>query len=93
MTRRIHLANFMKALVTVVPVCLLIAACDREEDSHEDIVKADLLVIIESLGSPCGQVNSYESTEGLGYTVHCESGDQYEISVNPQGRIGIQNRE
>ena len=83
----------MKTLVTVVPVCLLIAACYREEDSHEDIVKADLLVIIESLGSPCGQVNSYESTEGLGYTVHCEAGDQYEISVNPQGRIGIQNRE
>ena len=90
---KFHFANLMKFLVPVVPVCLLIAACDREEESHEDIVKADLLVIIESLGSPCGQVNSYESTEGLGYTVHCESGDQYEISVNPQGRIGIQNRE
>ena len=93
MTRKFHFANLMKSLVPVVPVCLLIAACDREEDSHEDIVKADLLVIIESLGSPCGQVNSYESTEDLGYTVHCETGDRYEISVNPQGRIGIQNRE
>ena len=93
MTRKFHFANLMKSLVPVVPVCLLIAACDREEDSHEDIVKADLLVIIESLGSPCGQVNSYEAMEDLGYTVHCETGDQYEISVNPQGRIGIQNRE
>ena len=93
MSNTSHLTNFMKSLIPVILVCSLVSACDREEGSHEDIVKADLLVIIESLGSACGQVDSYESTENLGYTVHCKTGDQYEISVNPQGRIGIQNRE
>jgi len=83
----------IRTLLVIAPVAVFLTACDREEESHEDIVKADLLVIIDSLGSPCGQVLKYESTKELGYTVHCKTGDQYVISVNPQGRVGIQNRE
>jgi hypothetical protein len=91
---RIH--THIVSLVSLFAVAftgLFVTACDGDVDSHEDIVKRDLLTIIDSLGSPCGQVLNYESMEELGYTVHCSSGDQYFISVNPQGRVDIQNRE
>jgi hypothetical protein len=83
----------LKILLGIALTGLFITACDGEKASHEDIVKADLLVIIDSLGSPCGRVLKYESAKELGYTVHCKTGDQYVISVNPQGRVGIQNRK
>ncbi len=72
---------------------LFLTACDRQEDSHEDIIKADLLLIIDSLGSPCDQVLEYEATDELAYSVSCKSGDSYRISVNPQGRVDVQNKE
>lgn len=72
---------------------LAAASCKQEQVSHEEIVKADLLVIIESLGSPCGEVLKYQSTDELGYTIQCKSGDEYIISVDPQGRVGLENRQ
>lgn len=69
------------------------AACEQEQVSHDDIVKADLLVIIDSLGSPCGEVLEYQSNSELGYVIHCKSGDEYLISVDPQGRVGMESRK
>ena len=85
--------KLINSLLFVSLLSLLVTACDRQEDSHEDIVKADLLLIIDSLGSPCDQVVDYEATEELAYTVSCESGDSYLVSVNPQGRVDVQNKE
>ena len=85
--------KFINSLLLVSLLGLFVTACDRQEDSHEDIVKADLLLIIDSLGSPCDQVLEYTATEELAYTVSCESGDSYVISVNPQGRVDVQNKE
>ena len=85
--------RFIKNLLLVSLGATLVTACERKEESHEDIVKADLLLIIDSLGSPCEQVLEYEATEELAYTVSCESGDSYLISVNPQGRVDIQDKE
>ena len=85
--------RFIKNLLLVSLVATLVTAYERKEDSHEDIVKADLLLITDSLGSPCEQVLEYEATEKLAYTVNCESGDSYLISVNPQGRVDVQNKE
>ena len=87
------LTSVTRVLLQAILVTFILTACDREEESHEDIVKADLSIIIDALGSPCGQVLSYESTKELGYTVHCKTGDVYIISVNPQGRVDIQDRE
>ena len=86
----------MRAIKNLLLVSLVggfLIACDRQEDSHEDIVKADLLLIIDSLGSPCNQVLEYEATQELAYTVSCESGDSYLVSVNPRGRVDIQDKE
>ena len=85
--------NFIKNLLLTTLAGVLVVACEKEEDSHEDIVKADLLIIIHSLDSPCEEVLEYESTDELGYVVNCQSGHEYLISVNPQGRVGVQNRE
>jgi len=59
------------------------------EISGFEYVRADLAVIIDSPGSPCEKVLKYESTGELRYTVQCQSGDQYIISVNPQGRVNL----
>lgn len=85
--------NLMKNLLLIFLASVLVLACDKKEDSHEDIVRADLLLIIDSLGSPCDQVVEYEASGELAYTVNCESGDSYLISVNPQGRVDVQNKE
>jgi hypothetical protein len=85
--------KIIKSLLLLSLVGLFVTACERREESHEDIVKADLLLIIDSLGSPCEQVLEYKATEELAYTVNCESGDSYLISVNPQGRVDVQNKE
>ena len=85
--------KFINSLLLVSLLSLLVTACDRQEDSHEDIVKADLLLIIDSLGSPCDQVLEYEAMEELTYTVSCESGDSYHVSVNPQGRVHVKSKE
>ena len=89
--------NFSTGLSRNLPLLILSAvgamACEQDQVSHDDIVKADLLVIIESLGSPCGEVLEYQSSGELGYTIHCKSGDEYLISVDPQGRVGTENRK
>jgi len=85
--------KWIKNLLAVSLASALVVACDRQEESHEDIVKADLLVIIDSMGSPCEQVIDYESSEELAYSISCKSGHRYLISVNPQGRVDIQNKE
>jgi hypothetical protein len=85
--------KFISSLSFVSLLSLLLTACEKREASHDDIVKADLLLIIDSLGSPCEQVLEYEATDELAYTVSCESGDTYRVSVNPQGRVDIQNNE
>mgnify|MGYP001555368398 FL=1 len=72
---------------------VVVAACEQKQASHDEIVKADLLVIIDSLGSPCGEVLEYQRHDELGYTIHCKSGDEYLISVDPQGRVGMESRK
>jgi len=82
--------KFICNLLLISLLGLFVIACERKDDSHEEIVRADLLLIIDSLGSACDQVLEYEVTEELAYTVSCESGDRYLVSVNPQGRVDIQ---
>ncbi len=93
MTRLETATVLTRQLWLLVLSVLAVASCKQEQVSHDDIVKADLLVIIDSLGSPCGEVLKYQSTDELGYTIHCKSGDEYVISVNPQGRVGLENRQ
>ena len=89
--------NSSKGLFRNLPLFVLsavgAAACEREQTSHEDIVKADLLVIIDSLGSPCGEVLEYQTSGELGYTIYCKTGDEYFLSVDPQGRVGMEGRK
>ena len=85
--------QFKGSLILIVLLGLLITACDRKESSHADIISADLAIIIDSLGSPCKKVLEYESTGELEYTVKCQSGDRYIISVNPQGRVDLKKHE
>lgn len=82
-------AGLTYRLVLVMLVGGLVAACDLKEPSHEDIVRADLAIVIDSLGSPCGQVLEYETSGELEYTVNCQTGHRYIISVNPQGRVAL----
>ncbi len=91
---KIHICpSFTWRLVFVALVSGLVVACDHKEPSHEDIVRADLAIVIDSLGSPCKQVLEYEATGELEYTVHCQTGDRYIISVNPQGRVDLKAHE
>ena len=85
--------KFVNSLLFACLVSLLVAACSKEDESHEDIVKADLLLLIESLDSPCEAVIGYETREELEYKVNCQSGHQYVISVNPQGRVDVKHKE
>jgi len=80
-------------LLMLLVASTLLAGCAGKHQTHSEIVRADLAVIIESLGSPCEKVSNYQSTGALAYTVSCESGQQYLISVNPQGRVGIKPHE
>lgn len=85
--------NFINRLVPTVS-CLVILAmltggCTETEATHEEIVQEDLLIVIEALGAPCGKVIKYDLVEELSYSVHCETGDVYNISVNPEGRVLI----
>ena len=80
-------------LALIVASSTLFVGCAGKHKTHDEIVRADLAVIIESLGSPCKKVLNYKTTGALAYTVSCESGQQYLISVNPQGRVGVQPHE
>jgi len=82
--------KFIISLLCASLVGLLVTSCEKQEESHEDIVKADLQLIIDSLGSPCEQVVEYEAMEELAYAVSCKSGERYVISVSPQGRVDVQ---
>jgi len=77
----------------MVQALILLQACTEHEPSHEAIIRQDLLTIIETLGSPCEQVSEYESATEFSYSVTCETGDRYRISVNPEGRVHIQEHE
>ena len=77
----------------MVQALILLGACTEHEPSHEAIIRQDLLAIIETLGSPCEQVSRFESTTNFSYSVTCETGDRYRISVNPEGRVHIQEHE
>lgn len=71
---------------------MFLQAC-TEPPSHEEIIREDLLEIIETLGEPCGQVVGFEAKPGISYSVTCETGDHYEISVSPEGKINIRNHD
>ena len=77
----------------MVQALILLGACTEHEPSHEAIIRQDLLTIIETLGSPCEQVSEFESTTDFSYSVTCETGDRYRISVNPEGRVHLQEHE
>ena len=81
--------KFKIPLLLAIGLVTMLAGCAGKHHTHEDIVRADLASIIESLGSPCKKVLKYKTTGALAYTVSCESGQQYLISVNPQGRVGV----
>ena len=89
--------NFSTGLSRNLPLLILsavvAAACEQDQVSHDDIVKADLLVIIDSLGSPCGEVLEYQTSGELGYTIYCNTGDEYVLSVDPHGRGGMEGRK
>ena len=72
---------------------ILLQACTEHEPSHEAIIRQDLLTIIETLGSPCEQVSEFEFTTDFTYSVTCESGDRYRISVNPEGRVHVKEHD
>ena len=76
-----------------VQALILLQACTEHEPSHEAIIRQDLLTIIETLGSPCEQVSEFESNTEFSYSVTCETGDRYRISVNPEGRVHLQEHE
>lgn len=73
----------------VVLVSLVLAGCADPEMTHEEIVREDLLTIIEELGTPCGRVVEHEVRDELAYTVRCETGEEFRISVNPEGRVQV----
>ena len=77
----------------MVQALIILQACTEHEPSHEAIIQQDLLTIIETLGSPCEQISEFESTTDFSYSVTCETGDRYRISVNPEGRVHIQEHE
>ena len=89
MSNIFNLVYFKPPLVFVFVASLLLAACAPEAPSHEDIVRVDLAIIIDSLGSSCDKVLEYEATGELEYTVVCQSGGRYVVSVNPQGQVGV----
>jgi len=76
-----------------VQALVILQACTEHEPSHESIIRQDLLTIIETLGSPCEQVSEFEPTTEFSYSVTCETGDRYRISVNPEGRIHIKEHD
>ena len=80
-------------LLVLIIASTLLAGCAGKHKTHDEIVRADLATIIESLGSPCKKVLNYKATGALAYSVSCESGQQYLISVNPQGRVGVKPHE
>lgn len=80
----------LRALAAVPAISLAMSGCIESEKTHEEIIREDLLIIIDELGSPCGRVVDHELKEELAYTVKCESGHIYSISVNPEGRVTIE---
>jgi len=77
----------------MVQTLMLLQACTEHEPSHEAIIRQDLLTIIETLGSPCEQVSEFESATEYSYSVTCQTGDRYRISVNPEGRVHIKEQD
>ena len=90
MTRLSFSTGLFRNLPLLILSAVVAAACEQDQVSHDDIVKADLLVIIESLGSHCGEVLEYQTSGELGYTIYCKSGDEYFLSVDSQGRVGME---
>ena len=70
----------------------ILQAC-TEPPSHEEIIREDLLDIIETLGEPCEQVSDFEAQPEISYSVNCETGDQYMISVSPEGKVHISSQD
>ena len=81
--KRIFILGVLGTTLTVA------GGCGQNGKSHDEIVREDLLLIVETLGKPCGEVIEYELVNELEYEIHCESGDSYTLSVSDVGRVGL----
>ena len=71
---------------------LILQSCNRTANlaDHPEIIRNDLFAIITLSGVPCDEVVSYELVDDhLDYVASCKTGDQYRISVNPEGRVNV----
>ncbi len=71
-----------------------VAACHKAEEplSHEAIIQADMLEILELQGFPCDEVVKFEAGDRLDYRVECVSGEQYRILVSSEGHVGVEQQ-
>jgi hypothetical protein len=77
----------------VAPALIFLQSCTEKEPSHDAIIREDLLTIIETLGEPCEQVSDFEPTPGISYSVTCDTGDRYLLSVSPEGKVDIKDHD
>lgn len=83
------LTDFLMAAL----VLIALQSCTETEPSHDAIIREDLLSIIETLGEPCEQVSDFEPTPGISYSVTCDTGDRYLLSVSPEGKVDIKDHD
>ena len=76
-------------LIALATALTFAGGCSQSEKSHDEIVREDLLLIIETLGKPCNAVSEYELVADLRYEIQCDSGDSYTINVSDIGHVEI----
>lgn len=93
-SQRIFLSRFPEIIMRVLLACLLLqaaTACTNtgNEDSHDSIIRADLLEIIEQQQRTCAEVVRFEVDDRLDFRVECSSGDRYRIHVGAEGHVNV----
>ena len=89
----IRMTRKLTSFLLVVLMLIALQSCTETEPSHDAIIREDLLSIIETLGEPCKQVSDFEPTPGISYSVTCDTGDRYLLSVSPEGKVDIKDHD
>ena len=76
----------------LLPMLLCAAAilsCSREEESHEEIIRHDLLAILQEMEANCPEITRYEYTKRHAYRVECSNQEHFTVAVDAEGRIQV----
>lgn len=88
--------NLMHCLTWLGCLALVSAniGCHKAESpSHDEIIRADLVAILELQGLRCNQVVGHTMDQRMDYRVECATGDVYRIHISAEGHVNVNNPE